>query len=77
MGFSIHLADPSRISLIFNTGKKNDKEDSYKLAKLFRLGELPEVHIPSKYSDDLRSLVRYRRSMGESIIKMKNKVHAI
>ena len=77
MGFSVHLADPSRISLIFNTGKKNDKEDSYKLAKLLRLEELPEVHIPSKYSDDLKSLVRYRRSLGESIIKMKNKVHAI
>ena len=26
MGFSIHLADPSKISLIFNTAKKNDRE---------------------------------------------------
>ena len=77
MGFSVHLEDPSRISLIFNTGKKNDKEYSYKLAKLLRLDELPEVHIPSKCSDDLRFLVRYRRSLEESIIKMKNKVHAI
>ncbi|GEM_PF-4473087 len=28
---------------LLNTAKKNDKEDSYKLAKLLRLGELPEV----------------------------------
>ena len=77
MGFSVHMADPSKLPLIFNTSKKNDKEDSYKLAKLLRLGELPEVHLPSRYSDDLRSLVRYRRSLGESITMLKNRVHAI
>ena len=77
MGLSIHLADPSKLILIFNTGKKNDGEDSYKLAKLLRLGELPEVHLPSRYSDDLRSLVRYRRSLGEIITMLKNRVHAI
>jgi hypothetical protein len=55
MGFSIHMADPSKLPLIFNTEKKNDREDSYKLAKLLRLGELPEVYLPSRYSDDLRS----------------------
>ena len=32
MGFSVHKADPIRLALIFNTTKKNDKEDSYKLA---------------------------------------------
>ena len=77
MGFSVHLADPSKLSLIFMTAKKNDKEDSYKLAKLLRLKELPEVHLPSHYSDELRSLVRYRKSLGENIVMIKNKVHAI
>ncbi len=77
MGFSIHMADPSKLSIIFNTAKKNDREDSYKLAKLLRLNELPEVHLPSSYSDDLRSLVRYRKSLGEDVNMMKNRVHAI
>ena len=77
MGFSVHLADPSKLSLIFNTARKNDREDSYKLAKLLRLEELPEVHLPSRYSDDLRSLVRYRKSLGETITMIKNRVHAI
>lgn len=76
-GFSVHLADPVKLALIFNTAKKNDKEDSYKLAKLLRLGELPEVHLPSRESDDLRSLVRYRRSLGEEITKIKNRIHAL
>ena len=27
MGFAVHIADPIRLSLIFMTAKKNDKED--------------------------------------------------
>ncbi|MHB1812556.1 MAG: IS110 family RNA-guided transposase [Thermoplasmataceae archaeon] len=77
MGFHVHMADPVKLALIFKSAKKNDKEDSYKLAKLLRLGELPEVHLPSKESDDLRSVVRYRRSLGEEITMIKNRVHAL
>ncbi len=36
-GFSVHIADPAKMALIFNSSKKNDREDSYKLAKLLRL----------------------------------------
>ncbi|MEM4137004.1 transposase [Metallosphaera sp.] len=73
----MHIADPARKALIFNTSKKNDREDSYKLAKLLRLNELPEVHLPSRESDSLRSLVRYRKSIGEEITVIKNRVHAL
>ena len=40
MGFHVHLADPFKLSIIFKSSKKNDREDSYKLAKLLRLNEL-------------------------------------
>ena len=76
-GFSIHLANPVKLALIYNSPKKSDKEDSYKLAKLLRLGELPEVHLPSEYSDDLKSLVRYRKSLGEEVTMIKNRIHAL
>ncbi len=77
MGFSVHIADPANLALIFKSSKKNDKEDSYKLAKLLRLNELPEVYLPSKEAESLRNLVRYRKSLGEDITRLKNKVHAI
>ena len=76
-GFSVHIADPVKLALIYNSPKKSDREDSYKLAKLLRLGELPEVHLPSEYSDDLRSLVRYRKSLGEEVTMIKNRIHAL
>ena len=77
LGFFVHLADPVKLALIFNTAKKIDREDSYKLAKLLRLQELPEVHLPSQSSEDLRSIVRYRKSLGEEITMIKNRVHAM
>ncbi|MEM4084363.1 MAG: transposase [Thermoplasmata archaeon] len=77
MGFSVHIADPVKIALIFNTSKKNDGEDSYKLAKLLRLNKLPEVHLPSIESYELSYLVRYRKSIGEEITVIKNRVHAL
>ena len=76
-GFSVHIADPVKLALIFNSPKKSDKEDSYKLAKLLRLGELPEVYLPSQYSDDLKSLVRYRKSLGEEVTMIKSRIHAL
>ena len=66
-----------KFAFIYNSPKKTDKEDSYKLAKLLRLGELPKVHLPSEYSDDMKSLVRYRKSLGEEVTMIKNRIHAL
>ncbi len=77
MGFSVHIANPVKLALIFNTSKKNHREDSYKLAKLLRLNELPEVHLPSREADSFRSLVRYRKSIAEEATMLKNSIHAI
>jgi len=38
---------------------------------------LPESYLPSKEIDEIRSLVRYRRSLGKEIVVIKNKVHSI
>ena len=35
------------------------------------------IHLPSKFSDALRSIVRYRKSIGEEMNMLKNRVHAI
>ncbi len=43
MGFSIHVGDPANLALIFKSSKKNDKEDSYKLAKLLRLNDCQRI----------------------------------
>jgi transposase len=73
-GFSVHLADPKKLALIYRSAKKSDREDSKKLAKLIRLNEFPEAYLPSKEYDELRTLTRHRKYLGEEIERIKNKV---
>lgn len=75
--FTVHITDPVKPALIFNTSKKNGKQDYYRLAKLLRLNELPEVHLSLREADSIKSLVRYRKSIGEEIVMLKNRVHSI
>ncbi len=77
MGCFIHIADPANLALFFKASRKSYKEDSYKLAKLLRVNELPEAYIPSKEAESLRKLVRYRKSLGEDITRLKNDINAI
>ena len=77
LNYKIHLINPSKVPEISNNYKKTDKEDSLKLAELFRLNALSEVYIPSEETENIRSLVRYRHSLGEEITLKKNKIHAL
>ena len=38
---------------------------------------MKEIYIPSEEIENIRSLVRYRHSLGEEITLKKNKVHAL
>ena len=42
-----------------------------------RTGDLPESYLPTKEIDELRTAIRYRRSMGEEITSIENRVHAL
>jgi len=63
--------------MILRSDKMTDKNDAKILARLLRTGDLPESSLPSKEIDELRTLIRYRRSPGEELTSIKNKVHAI
>ncbi|EQD67866.1 transposase IS116/IS110/IS902 family protein, partial [mine drainage metagenome] len=76
-GFHLHLANSKELKLIFKSKKKTDRNDARILARLLRTGDLPESYLPTKEIDDIRTMIRYRRSLGEDITAIKNRVHAI
>lgn len=76
-GFELHLANPKQLKMIYQSRKKTDRNDARALAKLLRLNELPESYLPTKEIDDIRSLVRYRKSLSDDITEIKNRVHSI
>ena len=77
LGYKVHLINPAKVPEISNNYKKTDKEDSFQLADVFRKGGMKEIYIPSGEIENIRSLVRYRDSLGEEITLKKNKVHAL
>ena len=44
---------------------------------MYRINALKEIYIPSEEIENIRTLVRYRHSLGEEMTVKKNQIHAI
>lgn len=76
-GMKVHMAAPGKIKLISQSKKKTDPNDSRLLADLLRLNYLPKSYVPTEEIEDLRKMLRYRKSLGEKRTVTKNQIHAI
>ena len=77
LNYKIHLINPAKVPEIYNNYKKTDREDSFQLADVYRKGGMKGIYIPSEEIENIRSLVRYRHSLGEELTLKKNKIHAL
>jgi transposase len=58
-------------------GKKTDRHDARRLARLLRDGYIPESNILSKESDDFRTMVRARLRLVKERTAVKNRISAL
>ena len=65
LNYKVHLINPAKVPEISNNYKKTDKGDSFQLVDVFRKGGMKEIHTPSEDIENIRSLARYRHSLGE------------
>ncbi len=54
--------------------QKEDKRDSRKIAKSLKNSELVGIYVPSKDMEELRGLVRYRKTLVKEISRHKNRI---
>ena len=85
-GFSVHrqLESNGITNLVVNPAdipttdkersQKEDRRDSRKLAKSLKNGELTGIYIMSSQQEELRSLVRYRKTTMKEICRHKNRI---
>ncbi len=85
-GFSLHreLTDLGIINIVVNPAdipatdkelkQKEDKRDSRKLSRSLKNGELNKIYVPSRPSEELRGLVRYRRTLVKEPGRYKNRI---
>jgi transposase len=56
--------------------RKTDRDDALKLVRLYRLGVLPTVHVPSPEARQRRSLIEFRRRLVSQRTAIRNRVRA-
>jgi transposase len=54
--------------------QKEDKRDSRKIAKALRNGDLEGIYVPSQGMEELRGLVRYRKTIVKEISRNKSRI---
>jgi transposase len=54
--------------------QKDDVRDSIKIARSLQSGDLEAIYIPSVATQELRSLVRYRKSIVKDLSRNKNRI---
>ena len=85
-GFSIHrqLKEYGITNIVVNPAdipttdkerkQKEDRRDSRKIARSLKNGELQAIYIPDESTEELRSLVRYRKTLVKEISRHKNRI---
>ena len=75
-GSKVYIANPRKMSEIFKSYKKTDRNDAKILAKKLKNCEHPELYPPLREIDANSSLVRYRGSLADEVARVKNQVHS-
>jgi transposase len=75
MGFKAIVVDTGKLYPSGKPEKKNDLEDCRRLARLYRIGELPTVTVLDPERRNLRDLLRHRIYITRKITGFRNRVH--
>jgi transposase len=73
----LKVAHPEMLKAMTAAKKKNDRADAEKIVDLLRVNLLPECHMLSEESRDLRRVLRYRNHIVRTAVKMQNKISGL
>ena len=74
---SITVANPSKMTWIYRTTKKNDRLDARKMAVLLSIGEIPSVYMPGREVRQWRQTILHRRKIVTKVTQIKNRIRAL
>ncbi len=73
---SITVANPSKMTWIYRTAKKNDRIDARKMAVLLSIGEIPAVYMPSREVRQWRQAILHPKKIVARVVQAKNRIRA-
>ena len=76
-GWDVHLCHPGYVRRLRQNPDKTDLSDAHLLADLVRVGYLPRVWLAPPAIRDLRTVVRYRQQVVDSLRNTKLRIRAL
>ena len=72
----IKIVNPTKMTWIYRTAKKNDRIDARKMAVLMSINELPTVYMPNKEVRQWRETILHRKKIIDRFVQVKNRIRA-
>lgn len=72
----IRVVNPTKLTWIYRTDKKNDRIDARKMAVLMSINELPTVYMPDKEIRQWRQTILHRKNIVSKVGQVKNRIRA-
>ena len=76
-GFVVKVVNTNRFKVITMSTKKTDANDAATLAYYLVKEMLPEAHLCSQTSEEIRRLLKTRSVLVQSMVKIKNQIHGM
>jgi transposase len=76
-GFAVKVVNTNKFKVISTSTKKTDANDAATLAYYLMKEMLPEAHLCSQTSEEIRRLLKTRSILVQSIVKIKNQIHGM
>ena len=73
----LEVSNPTKLTWIYRTAKKNDRIDARKQAVLLSMNEVPRVHMPCKQVREWRRTIQHRRNVVTTMTWMKNRIRSL
>ena len=75
--FTVKVVNTSKFKVITLSTKKTDANDAYTLAYYLMKEMIPEAHLCSQTSEELRRMLKTRSILVQSGVKIKNQLHGM
>lgn len=75
--FGVTVVNTNKFKVITYSTKKTDANDALTLAMYLQKEMLPEAHLCSQTSEEIRRMLKTRRILVQSSVKIKNQIHGM
>jgi len=77
LGIRVRVINTLKFKVVTESAKKTDKHDAATIAEFLAKDMVPEAWVCSEESEELRRLLKSRRSLVRTIVSIKNQIHGL